>query len=67
MTAFEIGAVLALIFLATGIVVGVLIVIALPQIRYYRVARSRYLDDRRREELPPPGEDDDKPPWWQDG
>jgi hypothetical protein len=66
MTYFEIGAVFALIFLVTGIVVGVLIVIALPQIRYYRVAR-RYLDDRSREELPPSGEDDEKPPWWQDG
>jgi hypothetical protein len=47
-------------------VVGVLIVIALPQIRYYRHAR-RYLDDRSREELPPPPQEDERPPWWQDG
>jgi hypothetical protein len=66
MTDFEVGAVIAMIFLVFGIVVGVLIVIALPQIRYYRHAR-RYLDDRSREELPPPPQEDERPPWWQDG
>jgi len=62
MTAFEIGVVIALIFLAIGIAVGVLIVVVLPQLRYYRHAR-RYLDDRMREELPP-RDDDDWPPRW---
>jgi hypothetical protein len=62
MTAFEIGVVIALIFLAIGIAVGVLIVVVLPQLRYYRHAR-RYLDDRVREQLPP-RDDDDWPPRW---
>jgi hypothetical protein len=65
MTYFEIGAAIVAVSLAIGITVGVLIVIALPQIRYYRRAR-RYLDHSGREELPP-REDDEKPPWWQDG
>jgi hypothetical protein len=66
MTDFEVGVVIAMIFLVFGIVVGVLIVISLPQIRYYRRAR-RYLDDRSREELAPPREEDERPPWWQNG
>jgi hypothetical protein len=66
MTDFEIGAVIAVIFLAVGIVVGVLIIVTLPQIRYYRVT-LRYMDDRAREALPPPRGDDERPPWWQDG
>ena len=65
MTDFEIGALIVAIALAIGITVGVLIVIALPQIRYYKKAR-RYLDHGGWEELPP-REDDEKPPWWQDG
>jgi hypothetical protein len=51
MTSLEIGAAIAAIFLGIGIVVGVLIVIVLPQLRHYHHAR-RYLDDRMREELP---------------
>ena len=62
MTSLEIGAAIALTFLAIGIGVGVLIVVVLPQLRYYRRAR-RYMDDRVREELPP-HEDDDWPPRW---
>lgn len=65
MTAFEVGAVIVGISLAVGIAVGVLIVIALPQIRYYRNAR-RHLYRTRREEVPQ-REDDERPPWWQDG
>jgi hypothetical protein len=65
MTDFEIGALIVAISLAIGIVFGVLIVIALPQIRHYRNAR-RYLDHGGWEELPP-REDDEKPPWWRDG
>jgi hypothetical protein len=65
MTAFEIGAAIVAVSLTIGMVLGVLIVIALPQIRYYRKAR-RYLDHGGWEELPP-REDDEKPPWWQDG
>ena len=53
MTAFEIGAAIVAVSLAIGIVVGVLVVIALPQIRYYRRAR-RYLDHGGWEDLPPP-------------
>lgn len=64
MTSLEIGAGIAMIFLATGIAVGVLIVTVLPQLRYYRHAR-RYLDDRTREELPPP-DDEGWPPRWPD-
>jgi hypothetical protein len=66
MTGFEIGAAIVVIALAIGIAVGILIVIALPQIRYYRNAR-RYLDRGGWEELPPPPPGDAKPPWWQDG
>jgi hypothetical protein len=62
MTAFEVGAAIVAVSLAIGIVVGVLIVIALPQIRYYRRAR-RYLDHGGWEELPPP-EDNGNPPHW---
>jgi hypothetical protein len=65
MTNFEVGAVIILVCLVIGIVIGVLIVIALPQIRYYRNAR-RYLE-RCGREGPPPPEGDEKPPWWQDG
>ena len=65
MTDFELKAIIVVIFLAAGIAVGVLIVVALPQIRFYRRARH-YLDYRTRE-LPPPPEDQEKPPWWQDG
>jgi hypothetical protein len=65
MTSFEIKALVVMIFLALGIAVGVLIVIALPQIRYYRNAR-RYLHHGGWEELPPP-EGEDRPPWWLDG
>jgi hypothetical protein len=62
MTDFEIGAVIAVIFLAVGIVVGVLIIVTLPQIRYYRHAR-RYLDDRMREELLSPDDEDWQSRW----
>ncbi len=65
MTVFEIWAAIIAVSLTIGVVLGVLIVIALPQIRYYRNAR-RYLDHGGWDELPPP-EDDEKPPWWQDG
>ena len=65
MTYFEIGAAIVAVSLAIGILVGVLIVIALPQIRHYRNAR-RYLDHGGWEDLPP-RDDDEKPPWWQDG
>jgi hypothetical protein len=65
MTDFEIGALIVAVSLAIGITVGVLIVIALPQLRYYRRAR-RYLDDRRREELPP-YDDGEQPPRWPSG
>ncbi len=65
MTSLEIGAGIAMVFLAIGITVGVLIVIVLPQLRYYRHAR-RYLDDRRREELPP-YDDGERPPRWPGG
>jgi hypothetical protein len=61
MTSLEIGAAIALTFLAIGIAVGVLIVVVLPQLRYYRRAR-RYMDERAREELPP--RDDNWPPRW---
>ena len=64
MTSLEIGAAIAMIFLATGIAVGVLIVTVLPQLRYYRHTR-RYLDDRMREELPH-RDDEGWPPRWPD-
>ena len=62
MTSFEIGAAIAMIFLAAGIGVGVLLVTVLPQLRYYRYAR-RYLDDRMREELPHRDGDEQSPRW----
>lgn len=62
MTSFELEALIVMTFIAIGIAVGVLIVIALPQIRYYRNAR-RYVERGGREELPPPPEDEEKPPW----
>lgn len=62
MTSLEIGAAIAMIFLATGIAVGVLIVTVLPQLRYYRHAR-RYLDDRMREELPSSDDEDWQSRW----
>ena len=64
MTAFEVGAAIVAISLAIGIAVGALIVIALPQIRYYCNAR-RNLYPNRWEELPPSGdasEDDERSP-----
>ena len=72
MTAFEIGAAIVAVSLAIGIVVGVLIVIALPQIRHYRNARKyldhggweeKHLDHGGWEELPP-RDDDERPPRW---
>lgn len=62
MTSLEIGAAIAMTFLGAGIVVGVLIVIVLPQLRYYRHAR-RFLDDRMREELPPFDDDEQRRRW----
>jgi hypothetical protein len=62
MTGFEIGAVIAVIFLSVGIGAGVLLVVALPQIRFYRYAR-RYLDDHMREELPAHEDDEHSPRW----
>ena len=50
------------IFFAVGIVVGVLIVIGLPQIRHYRRMR-KYMKDGHWHE-PPSLDDDNGPPRW---
>lgn len=65
MTPFETGAVIVAVFLAIGITVGVLIVVALPQVRYYRNAR-RYMNGGDWEE-PPSLDEDGNPPRWPEG
>jgi len=55
MTAFEIVAIVLVMFLGFGIVMGVLIVSS-----FSRSRATRYLEDRDRQ-LP---EDDDRPPRW---
>jgi len=55
MTAFEIVAIVLVVFLGFGIVMGVLIVSA-----FSRNRTTRYLEDRDRQ----PPEDDDRPPRW---
>jgi hypothetical protein len=56
MTAFEIVAIVLIVFLGFGIVMGVLIVSA-----FSRSGAARYLEDRDRRQLP---EDGDRPPRW---
>lgn len=56
MTAFEIVAIVLVVFLGFGIVMGVLIVSA-----FSRGRTTRYLEDGDRWRLP---EDDDRPPRW---
>jgi hypothetical protein len=69
MSGFELVAGVIGIFFVVGIAVGVLVVIALPQLRPGR--RRRYVNDGRRYmnrggwQEPPAGRDDDgKPPRW---
>ena len=50
------------VFFAVGIIVGVLIVIALPQIRHYRHMRKYMKDGHWRE--PSTRENDSRPPRW---
>jgi MFS superfamily sulfate permease-like transporter len=69
MRGFEIVAVVIGVFFAVGIVVGVLLVVALPLLRsMFRNLRSgrRYMDGDDWRELPP-REDDEKPPRWPGG
>jgi hypothetical protein len=67
MTSFEMKVLVVTMFLAIGIAVGMLIVIALPQIRYYRRAR-RYMDRGGWEQLPPRDYDEEnRPPRWPGG
>jgi hypothetical protein len=61
MSGFELVASVIGIFFTVGIVVGVLIVIALPQLRHYRRVR-RYMDGGVWQE--PPALDDSDPPRW---
>lgn len=62
MSTFEIGAIIVFAFLMIGVAVGVLAVMALPQIRYYRKAR-KYLEGGDWQEPPNPGEDEGPPRW----
>jgi hypothetical protein len=64
MSGFELVAGVIGIFFTVGIVVGVLIVIALPPIRHYlRVRRNRYMKGGGWQE-PPALDDDSDPPRW---
>jgi hypothetical protein len=65
MSGFELVAGVIGIFFAVGIAVGVLVVIALPQLRRSRRGR-RYMNGGGWQEppRPPAPRDDDKPPRW---
>jgi MFS superfamily sulfate permease-like transporter len=67
MRGFEIVAVVIGVFFLVGIVVGMLLVVALPLLRSI-VRRRRngrgYMDGGDWRELPPTHEDDEKPPRW---
>jgi hypothetical protein len=70
MSGFELVAGVIGIFFVVGIAVGVLVVIALPQLRRGRRGR-RYMNDSRRymsgggwQEPPARRDDDERPPRW---
>jgi hypothetical protein len=62
MNGFALVAGVIAVFFAVGIVVGVLIVIGLPQIRHYRRMR-KYMKDGHWHESPAV-DDDGRPPRW---
>jgi hypothetical protein len=64
MTGFELVAGVIGIFFVVGLVVGVLLVISLPQLRRYRRAR-KYMKGGDWKE--PPAPDEDEGPRWPDG
>jgi hypothetical protein len=66
MNGFEVIAIVVGIFFVVGIAVGVLIVVALPPLRFMlrnRRNRRRYMD-RGNWSKPPPRDDDRRPPRW---
>jgi hypothetical protein len=65
MTGFELVAGVMGIFFIVGFAAGVLLVIALPQLRRYRRARKYMNRGDWRE--PPPADEDEGPPRWPDG
>ena len=71
MTGFELVASVIGIFFIVGIAVGVLLVIALPSLRFIWRAMlrrlrygRRYMDGGDWRELPPPRDGGEKPPRW---
>lgn len=62
MTGFGLVAAVIGIFFAVGIAVGVLLVIALPQLRRYRQAR-KYMNGADLKEQPALDEDEGPPRW----
>jgi HAMP domain-containing protein len=70
MRSFEIIAIVIGVFFATGIAVGVLLVIALPLLRAMlrnRRNRRRYVDRGNWSKVPPRDNDDRRPPRWPGG
>jgi hypothetical protein len=70
MRGFEVVAIVIGVFFATGIAVGMLLVVALPLLKPMhqpRRAERRYMDGGDWREFPPPREDDGKPPRWPGG
>lgn len=71
MSPFEVVAAVIAVFFGSGIVMGVLIVVALPVLRRYRDERWRmrydrrtYLESRDGREPPSFGDEQTKPPRW---